>query len=141
MRESALHAQVLGGSHRLGAEAGILGLERPADVCGEATGLVLHVAQALEVLEAVIESLDVAKHHRRAGAQAELMADAHGFEPVVAIALERGDSIADAVYEDLAAAAGDRPEARFHEFRDDLAERHAEDLREVIELRRAEPVR
>ena len=42
----------------------MVGLERPADERGEAAGLVLQLAEALEVLDPLGQRLDVAEHHR-----------------------------------------------------------------------------
>ena len=115
-------------------------LEGPADERGEAARLVLHVAQAAQMLDAVVDALDMAEHHCGRAAQAEPVRDAHDLEPVVRVALQRRDLVADLVDENFAAAAGNRAEPRFLEARDDLLQRHAEDFREMVELRRREPV-
>src|SRR3712207_503315 len=49
-----LHSQVFGGSDRLCAELGVLRLEGPADERGEPTRLILKIAQALQVLDAIL---------------------------------------------------------------------------------------
>ena len=61
---------------------------------------------ALEVFDALGERLDVAEHHGAGRAAAELVPDAVDFEPVVGQHLAARDRLADAVDEDLAAAAG-----------------------------------
>ena len=43
----------------------VLRLKRPADECGKPTARVLLVAQPLQVLDAIFDRFDVAKHHRR----------------------------------------------------------------------------
>src|SRR5205085_3120360 len=56
------------------------------------------------------------------------------------IAFQRRNSIANAVYQDFSAAAGNRTEPGLLEPRNHLAQRHSEQLREMLQLRRTEPV-
>ena len=53
---------------------------------------------------------------------------------------ERRDALPHAIHQNLAAAARNRAEPRFLKTRDDFPQRHLEHLREMVELRRAEPV-
>ena len=86
------------------------------------------------MFDAVVDAFDVAEHHGGGAVEAEAVGDAHDFEPVVGVALERGDGVADFVDEDFAAAAGDGAESGVLEAADDFLERHAEDFGEVVEL-------
>ena len=70
----------------------------------------------------------------------EPVRDVHDLQPVVAHRFERRDALAHAVHQDLAAAAGDRPQARRLEIADDLLQRLLKHLAEVDELARAEAV-
>ena len=117
-----------------------LGLERPADERREAAGLVLQLPQAVEVLDALGERLDVAEHHRAGRAAAELVPDAVHFEPFVGQHLFVGDRLADAIDEDLAAAARQAAHAGVLEPLQHLAQRQLVELVEVPDFRRAEGV-
>ena len=88
------------------ARAVWLRLEGPADEGREAAGFVLQLPQPFQVLDALGRGLDVAEHHRAGRAAAQFVPDAMDFEPFVGQALVDGDGLADAVDEDLAAAAG-----------------------------------
>ena len=65
-----------------------------------------------KVLDAVVQRVDGAVHHRGARAEAHVVRDAHDVEPLVARALRLGDLAAHAIDEDLGAAAGHRVEPR-----------------------------
>ena len=118
----------------------VLRLKRPADECGKPTARVLLVAQPLQVLDAILDRFDVAKHHRRTRLQAELVRHLHHLEPLVALTFERRDSLPDGIDQNLAAAAWDRTKSRFLKPRDHFVERHLERLGKMLELRRAETV-
>ena len=68
--------------------------------------LVLHVADAPHVLDALGDRLDVAVHHRGRRRHAQAVRVAHDAEPLVGLRLLRRDDLAHAVDEHLAAAAG-----------------------------------
>src|SRR5439155_22977650 len=68
------------------------------------------------------------------------MRHVHHFEPVVAHRLERRDAFADTAHEYLAAAAGNRTEARRLEQGNNLLQRQFEHLAEMDELARTETV-
>jgi hypothetical protein len=63
------------------------------------------------VLDALGNRFDVSVHHRCGRRHPQAVRMAHDGEPLVRLRLLRGDLLADAVDEDLAAAAGDRVEA------------------------------
>ena len=118
----------------------VLRLERPADERREAAGFVLQLPQALQVLDALGQRLDVAEHHRAGRSAAQLVPDAMDFQPFVGQALVDGHGLADAIDEDLAAAAGQTAEAGFLEPAQHFAQRQLVDLVEVPDLRRTEGV-
>ena len=68
------------------------------------------------------------------------MADVHDFEPIIAHRFEWGDSLANAIDQNFAAAAGNGAEAGFSEVGNDCFERKVEDFAEVDEFARAETV-
>ena len=115
---------------------GVVGLKRPADKGGEAAGLVLQLAEAVEVLHPLRERLDVAIHHRRRATAAEQVPLPAHLQPLVGHRLATGDGRADAVHEDLTAAAGERPEAGAGEPLEHLPQRPLRDLGERVDLGR-----
>src|SRR3990170_3974299 len=118
----------------------VLRLERPADERREPACAVLQVAQATQVLEALLERFADAVHHRARGLESLLMRDLHDFEPAVGAGLLARDLVAHALHEDLAAAAGNRVEPRRDELADDLARVHPVERAPEIHLARAESV-
>src|SRR5262245_24511383 len=136
-----LHAQVFGGTGRMiDFQDCVLWLKRPANERSKPAAGVLLVAQPLQVLDAILDRFDVAKHHRRTRFQSELVRHLHDLEPLVALAFERRDSLPDGIDQNLAAAARNRTKPSFLETRDYFVERHLEGLRKMLELRRAETV-
>ena len=77
---------------------------------------------------------------RRRRSAAQLVPDPVDVQPVVGQHLAAGDLLADAVDQDLAAAAGKAAQARVLEPLQHRPERQLRDLREVVQLRRAEAV-
>ena len=105
-------AQVVDAGRLDAAALGVLGLVAPGDERGEAAGLVLQIAQPHHVLDALLVRLHRPVHHRRRRAQAGAVRLAHDVEPFVgrrlAVAVQQ---LADAIDEDLGAAAGNAVEA------------------------------
>src|SRR5665647_2328543 len=101
-------AQVVeaGGGSVTGLELRVTGLEGPRDEGGEAAGLVLKVADAAQVLDALRRRVERAEHHRRGRLHAEAVGGAHDAEPGVGGDLVRADGAAHAVDEHFGAAAG-----------------------------------
>src|SRR5262249_16870182 len=93
------------------AEGSVLALEGPGDESGEAAGLLLQIADELQMAHALFESFPAAEHHGGGGAHAELVSGAVDVDPLVDRALQARDAMADGVVEDFSAAAGDRVEA------------------------------
>ena len=83
---------------------------------------VLPLADEFHVMDAVGESFDVPEHHCGAGVHAKRVRDVHGGEPRLGVALAEADLCAHGAGEDLAAAAGQRVEARVAESDHDPAE-------------------
>ena len=119
---------------------GVLGLKRPADERGEAAGFVLQLPQPLQVLDPLGQRFDVAEHHRRRAAAAQLVPHAVHVEPIVGQHLAARDCFAHAIDQNLAAAAGQAAEAGRLQSLQHRAQRQLGDLGEVMNLRRAEAV-
>ena len=119
---------------------GMVGLKRPADEGREAAGLVLQLPQSLEMLDPLGQRLDVAEHHRRRAAAAQLVPDAVDVQPVVGHHLAARDLAADAIDQDLRPAAGQAPQPGRFEPLEHRSQRQLRDLGEMMNLRRAEAV-
>ena len=109
-------------------------LERPGDEGAEAARLVLHLANAPHVLDALLDRLHVPVHHRRRRRHPELVRVAHHVEPLRRLRLLRRDDVAHAVDEDLAAAAGDRVQAGVAQARERLPDGQLGAARDVLDL-------
>ncbi len=86
-------------------------LKRPADERREAARLVLQLPQPLQVLDPLGQRFDVAEHHGGRAAAAEFVPDAMHFEPFVGQHFAASDRLADAIDENLGAAAGQAAQA------------------------------
>ena len=109
------HLQVVGAGlepEAAALEDGVLRVERERDEREEAAGPVLLVAQAQQVVDALLVGLDVAVEDRAVRRDPEPVRGVVDVEPHVRVLLARRDEAADAVGEDLGAAAGQRAEAR-----------------------------
>ena len=93
------------------------------------------------MVEDVLRRLDVTVHHRRGALQALPVRFAMHLEPGVGPALLRLDALADAVGEDLGAAARQRGLTGFTEPRDHVVDRQPRDLGHRADLRRREEMR
>src|SRR5205823_2548607 len=89
------------------AEGGSVRLVRPAEEREEAAGLVLEVPRSPQMLEALVEGLVEADHHRRGRVQPGLDDSPLSFEVVGDGVLPFGMPRAEVLREDLRAAAGD----------------------------------
>src|SRR5262249_10848689 len=83
----------------------VLGLEGPADERRETARLVLELTQSLQMLDALGKRLDVAEHHRAGRTSAQRVPGAVDLQPLLREYLVDGDRLADAVRQDLGAAA------------------------------------
>src|SRR5262249_32605507 len=119
---------------------GMIRLERPANVGGEAAGFILQPAEALQGLDALGQGFDMAKHHGASRFAAELVPGAVDGEPFVRQALVVGDGLADAVDEDFTAASGQAAHAGVLEPSQNFAEGQLVELVEMPDLRSAEGV-
>ena len=115
-------------------------LERPRDECAKAARLVLELADLAHVLDALLERLDVAVHHRRGRRHPEAMGLPHDVEPLLRLRLLRRDDRPHAVDEDLCAATWDRVEPRVAKPRQRLRHGELRTPRDVLDLRRRERV-
>ena len=98
------------------------------------------LANDLEVVDAVLEGLADAEHHGGGGAHAELVGGAVDIDPVLGLALEAGDAMADLVVEDLGTAAEDGLEAGVAEAHDGVAEAELQVLGDGEDLAGGEAV-
>ena len=86
----------------------------------EPAGFVLKLAQADEMVDAVLGLLDVAVEHGGVGVQAEAVGGAVDVEPAFGRGLGAADLVADFGMEDLGPAAGQAAEAGVNELGQDL---------------------
>ena len=119
-------------------ERRVVRVERQRDVGHEAVRLVLQLAQPHQVIDAVFVVLDVAVEHRAVRAQPQLVRDARGLDPLVAVDLVVADDAADALVEDLRAAAGQRIHAGVAQAFQRLANRDFGAPRQVRDLHHRE---
>ena len=92
------------------------------------------------MLDPVLQRLHMAEHHRRRRTQPQPMRRVHHLQPIVAHGFERRDAPPHPVHQYFPAPAGDRSQSRPDEPRDDLLQRHSEDLPEMDEFARTEAV-
>ena len=72
---------------------------------GKAAGLVLQIANSLQVTHAMLDRVADAEHHRRGRSQTDLVHRAHHRQPFIGRAFRR-HALAHFVVENLGAAAG-----------------------------------
>ncbi len=89
-------------------EGGARRVEGERNEALEAAGLVLLLAEADEVVDAVFDRFDVAVEHRGVGLEAGLVNFARKLEPAVAVAFVVADARARRLGENLGTAAGTR---------------------------------
>ena len=138
-----LREQVVERGRRLGdglAELAEVWLERPRDERAEAVHLILQVADQAHVLDALLERLDVAVHHRGRRRHAQAVRVAHDPEPLRRARLLGREDLAHAVDEDLGATSGQRVQAGVAQAREHLGRRQATRARDVLDLGRRERV-
>src|SRR6266550_2556368 len=118
----------------------MLRLKRPADKRAEPAAAVLLVANALQMLDPILDCLDVAEHHGGARFQSELVRNLHYFQPLIAVDLQWRNLLPHSVDQNLTTAARDRAEAGVFKLRNHLPERHPERFGKMLKLRRTESV-
>ena len=124
----------------LAAKLRVAGLKRPCDEGAEAARLVLQAAHLLHVLDAVGHRLAEADDHRRRALHADRVRRLHDAQPIVRHDLLRRNPLADAVDEDLRAAARQAVESRRLQALQCLLDGKPRLLCEVEDLRRRERV-
>ena len=117
-----------------GGEGGV------AAAVGAGQGPVLLVPQGRQVLDALRQGLGDAEHHGARGLHALFVGRLHDLQPLVAVALQGGDLLADAVHQDLGAPAGDGAQARIPQVGDGLPQVLAAELGHHLDLHRREAV-
>jgi hypothetical protein len=134
-------AQVIDTGRFATTELGVLRLIAPRNERREPPGLVLHVTQAEQVLQPFVRRFHRSVHHRRRRPQPGAVCVSHDVEPFVrarlAVAVQ---DLADAIDEDLGAAAGDAIEAHFNEPIDDLGDGEPRQSGQMDDFRRRERV-
>src|SRR5882724_9130447 len=118
----------------------MLRLKGPANERSEATTAILLSPNPLQMLDSIFDRLHVTEHHRGAGFQSELMRHLHHLQPFVAVYFQRRNPLPYAVHENFAPATRDRAEPGILKLRNHFSQRHPECLREMLKLRRTEPV-
>ena len=98
------------------------GMEGERDEGLEAAGFVLQLAEADQVVDAVVGLFDVAVEHRAVGAEAELVGGAVDFEPAAGVGFVFADLVADFGMEDFRPAAGQAAEAGLDHVFEDVAD-------------------
>ena len=140
-RPTALRLEILerAGRRNVG-HVGVVGLKRPADEGREAARFVLQLPQPLQVLDPLGQRFDVAEHHRGRAAAAQLVPHAIHVQPIVGQHFAARDLAADAIDQNLRAAAGQAAQPGRLQPLEHRAQRQLRDLGEVMNLRRAEAV-
>ena len=134
-------AQVVDAGRFGAGELRVIRLIAPRDEGGEAAGFVLQIAQTQQVLDAFFVGLDRAVHHRRGGAQSRPVRVAHHVEPFVGGRLaEAVQQRADAIDQDLGAAARNAVEAGRNQAIDHGGHRQLGQPRQVDDFRRGQRV-
>ena len=118
----------------------VLGLERPANERSEAAGARLHFLHSLQVLQSLGKRFAQSVHHRHRGFHTLVVSELHDLQPAISACFLGSDNVADPLHQDLATAARNGVEPRRAELTNDIDRIHPEQLREEIDLARAEPV-
>src|SRR5438477_9200211 len=118
----------------------VLRLEGPANESGKAATAVLLLANSLQMFHPLGDGFDVTEHHRRARFQSQFVRDLPYLQPFVTLDFEWRNSLAHPVNQNFATTTGDGAEAGFLEFREHFPQWHSKNFREVLELRRTEPM-
>ena len=119
---------------------GVFGLEGPADEGGEASRLVLELADSVEVLNSLGQGFDMAEHHGGARLAPQLMPDPADVEPVVGHHFAAGDGGPHAIDQNLATPPGQASQPGRLQPLEHLLQRPLADLGEVVDFGGAEGV-
>ena len=114
--------------------------ERERDERLKAPRLVLQVAQAHHVRDALLERLDMPVEHRRIRLDAELMRRTRHGQPLIRRRLVRAELPAHAVGEDLRAAARDRLQPRIAQAQEHLTHGKPRRMGKMRDLHAREPL-
>src|SRR4029450_13886399 len=101
---------------------------------------VLSITNATQMFDPLFNAFHVSKHHRRAGFQPDLVRCLHYLQPLIAVNFQWRYFLPHPIHQNFSAAARNRSKPSLPEFRNHFAERHPEGLREMLKLRRTEPV-
>ena len=118
---------------------GVVVLEGPRDKRREATGFILQVSNALQVLDSSLQSLAHAVHHGGRSPEIVPVRLAHDVEPLVRRGLAVGENVfANAIDENLGTAARNRLQTGVFQACDHVIETHPLELGDKLDLRRRE---
>jgi hypothetical protein len=118
----------------------VVGRENPRNESGEAAGVFLNAANALEVIDAVAQLFAAAEHHGGSSTQAELVRGAMHIFPIIAGAFEARDLGADFIIKNFCAAAGDRLQAGVHQSANGVFDAQFADFSDAKNFRRGKTV-
>ena len=119
-------------------QRGVVGMEGQRDEGLEAAGLVLQLAQAQHVVDAVLVVLHVAVEHRRVGAQPDAVRRTRRLQPLRPVDLVVADDVPHAVGKYLRPAPRQRIHARRLQPQQRLLDRHLVQLSEERHLHHGE---
>src|SRR5207247_9051409 len=115
-------------------ESGILPLKSPGNECGEAPGLILQVAEALEVPDPMLNLVTYSKHHRRRRPQPDMMRGPPNSQPLICSAF-RSNALAHFIIQNLRAATGHTIQTRLLQTRHNRFIIEPRDKMDVVYLR------
>src|ERR1019366_4060547 len=116
----------------------VRGMEGQRDESLKATGLILQGTQFEQVVDAVFVVFDVAVKHGGVRFEPDLVGEARGIEPLIAVNLVIADNVPHTVGKNFAATARQRVDTRFFHFFERLADRQLRPLRQVRNLHHSE---
>src|ERR1700722_901203 len=114
--------------------------EAQGDEFGEASGLVLDVAQQQHLANPVVRSFSMAVHHRGGGADAGAVRGADDLDPLRGRQLVGGEDVANLVVENFGGGARKRAQTVVAQHGEILGERHAGEFDAVDDLHGRESV-
>jgi len=101
---------------------------------------VLLLPKRLQVLDALGQGLGDAEHHGAGALQAFLVGGLHNLQPLLAVALERGDLLPDAVHQDFGTTSRQAAEARLLERTQGAPQAQAVELGHLLDFHGGETV-
>lgn len=122
-------------------ELRLFGLKAPCYERAKRRALVLQVANAVKVLDPVLERLHMPEHHARGAADAELRRRAHAVEPFVGRVLVGCDYLSDSVHQNFSPRTGNGMQTGRFESLERIFQRELRDVGDVNDLGRTQRVK